>query len=65
MTIQAPWDIWEVNRRKRYVMNKLSDDLLIESYFKAHKLKLSRDFIRLIENEIRRRSLAHKIELPF
>lgn len=42
-------------------MNKLSDDLLIESHSKACKLKLSVDFIRLIETEIHRRSLTHKI----
>ncbi|WP_449538385.1 sporulation histidine kinase inhibitor Sda [Ferdinandcohnia sp. Marseille-Q9671] len=42
-------------------MKKLSDDLLIESYFKAKKLKLSPDFIHLIETEILRRSLGHRI----
>lgn len=42
-------------------MNKLSDDLLIESYYKACKLNLSMEFIRLIESEIHRRSLTHKI----
>ncbi|WP_074033952.1 sporulation histidine kinase inhibitor Sda [Bacillus massilinigeriensis] len=42
-------------------MRKLSDDLLIESYFKARELNLSLDFIRLIESEIQRRSLSHKI----
>ncbi|MEJ9229075.1 sporulation histidine kinase inhibitor Sda [Peribacillus butanolivorans] len=42
-------------------MQKLSDDLLLESYFKAQYLKLSIDFIRLIETEIHRRSLTHKI----
>ncbi|MFT4412715.1 sporulation histidine kinase inhibitor Sda [Fredinandcohnia humi] len=42
-------------------MKKLSDELLIESYFKAKKLKLSPDFIHLIEAEIQRRSLGHKI----
>ncbi|WP_182501615.1 sporulation histidine kinase inhibitor Sda [Peribacillus huizhouensis] len=42
-------------------MNKLSDDLLIEAYFKAIKLKLSSDFINLIETEIQRRSLTDKI----
>lgn len=38
-------------------MKKLSDELLIESYYKAKKLKLSSDFIQLIENELHRRSL--------
>lgn len=44
-------------------MRKLSDELLIESYFKARELKLSMDFIRLIENEINRRSLTAKINI--
>ncbi|WP_042458625.1 sporulation histidine kinase inhibitor Sda [Neobacillus dielmonensis] len=43
-------------------MRKLSDDLLIESYFKARELNLSPEFISLIESEIRRRSLIHKIK---
>ncbi|WP_078556665.1 sporulation histidine kinase inhibitor Sda [Bacillus alkalicellulosilyticus] len=44
-------------------MRKLSDDLLIETYFKAVELNLSDDFIYLIKNEIDRRSLADKIKL--
>lgn len=44
-------------------MRKLSDDLLIESYYKAKELDLSRDFILLIETEIHRRSLSHKIKV--
>lgn len=43
-------------------MRKLSDELLISSYFKAIELKLSHDFILLIEAEIQRRDLSHKIE---
>lgn len=39
------------------LMNKLSDELLIESYYKAKELKLSYDFIQLIEIELHRRSL--------
>ncbi|MFJ7637287.1 sporulation histidine kinase inhibitor Sda [Peribacillus sp. NPDC097264] len=46
-------------------MQKLSDDLLLESYFKARNLKLSSDFIRLIETEIHRRSLTHRIRSLF
>lgn len=34
-------------------MRKLSDELLIESYFKATEMNLNRDFIELIENEIK------------
>lgn len=44
-------------------MHKLSDDLLLESYFKAIKLRLNSDFIHLIETEIHRRSLTHKINV--
>ncbi|WP_163101868.1 sporulation histidine kinase inhibitor Sda [Peribacillus alkalitolerans] len=44
-------------------MNKLSDDLLIESYYKATELKLSKEFIRLIEKEIHRRSLSNSIKV--
>lgn len=44
-------------------MEHLSDDLLIESYYTANKLNLSPDFIALIEEEIDRRKLTHKIKL--
>ncbi|MDN3018611.1 sporulation histidine kinase inhibitor Sda [Neobacillus drentensis] len=44
-------------------MRKLSDELLIESYFKARELKLSQEFINLIESEIHRRSLYNKIKM--
>ncbi|ADP33164.1 sporulation histidine kinase inhibitor Sda [Bacillus atrophaeus] len=44
-------------------MRKLSDELLIESYFKANEMNLNRDFIELIENEIKRRSLGHIISV--
>ncbi|MGG1677494.1 sporulation histidine kinase inhibitor Sda [Neobacillus sp. NRS-1170] len=44
-------------------MRKLSDELLIESYFKARELKLSPEFINLIESEIHRRSLFNKIKM--
>ncbi|OLO38848.1 sporulation protein [Alkalihalophilus pseudofirmus] len=44
-------------------MKKLSDELLIETYFKAMELKLSEDFINLIKHEIDRRSLTDKIKL--
>ncbi|MRH43050.1 sporulation histidine kinase inhibitor Sda [Aquibacillus halophilus] len=42
-------------------MEHLSDDLLIESYYKATELELSREFILLIEKELQRRSLLHEI----
>jgi developmental checkpoint coupling sporulation initiation to replication initiation len=44
-------------------VRKLSDELLIESYFKARELNLSPDFIGLIESEMLRRSLYHKIKM--
>lgn len=44
-------------------MKKLSDELLVESYFKAKELKLNKDFIKLIETEIHRRALSHKIKV--
>jgi developmental checkpoint coupling sporulation initiation to replication initiation len=44
-------------------MRKLSDELLIESYFKARELNLSQEFISLIELEIRRRALTNRIRV--
>jgi developmental checkpoint coupling sporulation initiation to replication initiation len=44
-------------------MRKLSDELLIESYYKARELKLSQDFILLIESEIHRRSLYNNLKI--
>ncbi|WP_062049984.1 sporulation histidine kinase inhibitor Sda [Bacillus sp. JCM 19034] len=44
-------------------MKNLSDELLIETYYKAIKLNLSRDFIELIRLELNRRSLNDKIKL--
>ncbi|MFC4404047.1 sporulation histidine kinase inhibitor Sda [Gracilibacillus xinjiangensis] len=38
-------------------MENLSDELLIESYRKANELQLSYEFIRLMEEEMKRRSL--------
>ncbi|MFC0188100.1 sporulation histidine kinase inhibitor Sda [Fictibacillus aquaticus] len=46
-------------------MEKLSDELLIESYFKAKELKLSTEFIKLIQKEIERRSLHKRVIMPF
>ncbi|UOE95619.1 MULTISPECIES: sporulation histidine kinase inhibitor Sda [Bacillaceae] len=44
-------------------MKKLSDDLLIETYYKAIELQLSEDFVYLVKLEIDRRSLTDKIKL--
>jgi developmental checkpoint coupling sporulation initiation to replication initiation len=46
-----------------FSMKYLSDELLIESYYKAKELNLSPEFIELIEKEIQRRALSHKIKL--
>ena len=45
-----------------HVMENLSDELLIESYFKAKELNLSPDFILLIKKEIDRRALADRLQ---
>ncbi|RST73892.1 sporulation histidine kinase inhibitor Sda [Siminovitchia acidinfaciens] len=45
-------------------MKKLSDELLIETYFKAKRLKLNQEFISLMESEIERRSLVRRRNLP-
>ncbi len=44
-------------------LRKLSDELLIESYYKARELNLSPEFIHLIETELHRRSLFHKMKI--
>ncbi|WP_044747664.1 sporulation histidine kinase inhibitor Sda [Bacillus alveayuensis] len=44
-------------------MKKLSDELLIESYYKAMEMNLSEDFIELIRLEIKRRSLGHVLKV--
>lgn len=43
-------------------MKSLSDDLLVETYYKAIELQLSSDFIMLIKEEIEKRSLLDKIK---
>lgn len=43
-------------------MENLSDQLLIETYYKALELQLSPEFIHLIEKEMERRSLLNKIK---
>ncbi|MEK3890650.1 sporulation histidine kinase inhibitor Sda [Bacillus sp. FSL K6-3431] len=46
-------------------MNRLSDELLIESYEKAKELNLSSEFIDLIESELQRRSLVNQIKITY
>ena len=43
-------------------MEHLSDDLLLESYYKANELNLSPDFLWLIEQEIYRRHLTLEVK---
>lgn len=42
-------------------MENLSDELLLESYFTARKLNLSKDFLLLMKKEIDKRCLTHEI----
>lgn len=44
-------------------MRLLSDELLIETYYKAIELKLSPEFIRLIETEMDRRALNRNVKV--
>ncbi|MFC3039130.1 sporulation histidine kinase inhibitor Sda [Virgibacillus xinjiangensis] len=43
-------------------MKHLSDELLLESYYKANELNLSPDFLLLMEEEIQKRDLWYKLE---
>lgn len=36
----------------------LTDDLLLEAYRSAMRMRLERDFVRMLRSEIRRRKLA-------
>ncbi|MDC0705499.1 MULTISPECIES: sporulation histidine kinase inhibitor Sda [Priestia] len=38
-------------------MDKLQDETLLASYFKAIELKLDKDFILILEEELKRRDL--------
>ncbi|MCM3712773.1 sporulation histidine kinase inhibitor Sda [Halalkalibacter oceani] len=44
-------------------MDNLSNELLLETYFKAIDLELNEDFIELIYQEIVKRSLTDKIKM--
>ncbi|HLS07277.1 MAG TPA: sporulation histidine kinase inhibitor Sda [Bacillota bacterium] len=43
-------------------MKRLSDELLLKSYFKAVELRLCTDFIALIKHEIIKRHLLHHLK---
>ncbi|MFD2704107.1 MULTISPECIES: sporulation histidine kinase inhibitor Sda [Salibacterium] len=45
-------------------MKQLSDELLIEAYEKALRLQLNDDFILVLEQEIKNRSLQEKCMKP-
>jgi len=40
----------------------ISDEALLDAYRKAIKYELSKDFISLLEEELKSRSLLHKIK---
>ncbi|WCK52915.1 sporulation histidine kinase inhibitor Sda [Aneurinibacillus sp. Ricciae_BoGa-3] len=46
-------------------MNLLSDEVLLDAYFKAIQLKLEKDFILLLYSEIQRRNLPEIQEPRF
>ncbi|GAA0593583.1 hypothetical protein GCM10009001_07190 [Virgibacillus siamensis] len=43
---------------KRLKMETLSDKLLVEAFYQAKEQKLDQDFIRLIEDELRKRAIS-------
>ncbi|WP_343782244.1 sporulation histidine kinase inhibitor Sda [Alkalibacillus silvisoli] len=43
-------------------METLSDQLLIDSYYKAKKLDLNHDFIHLIKKELKKRNLIDQLK---
>ncbi|MDT8860237.1 sporulation histidine kinase inhibitor Sda [Alkalihalobacillus sp. MEB130] len=42
-------------------MHQLNDRLLIETYEKAKNLNLNKDFIEMLEDEVKKRQLLDKI----
>ena len=46
-----------LKKQVRESMEKLSDQTLFASYFKAIELKLDKDFILILEEELKRRGL--------
>jgi developmental checkpoint coupling sporulation initiation to replication initiation len=48
---------WKKRGRGGVIVRGLSNENLIETYFKAIDLKLEDDFIKLLEQEIERRKL--------
>lgn len=54
--------LMEVSCGYAVTMKNLSNELLIETYFKAIELKLSSEFVFLVKEELGRRSLLAKIK---
>ena len=46
-----------LKKQVRGSMDKLNDQTLLASYFKAIELKLDKDFILILEEELKRRGL--------
>ncbi|WP_412762781.1 sporulation histidine kinase inhibitor Sda [Priestia megaterium] len=46
-----------LKKQVRESMEKLNDQTLLASYFKAIELKLDKDFILILEEELKRRGL--------
>nr|WP_319017915.1 sporulation histidine kinase inhibitor Sda [Priestia megaterium] len=46
-----------LKKQVRGSMENLNDQTLLESYFKAIELKLDKDFILILEEELKRRGL--------
>lgn len=44
-------------------INHLSDDLLIKTYYEAIELSLSKNFIKLLEDEMKQRNLSNQLKL--
>ncbi|HZW68002.1 MAG TPA: sporulation histidine kinase inhibitor Sda [Pseudogracilibacillus sp.] len=44
-------------------IDHLSDELLIKAYYEAIELSLSKNFINLLEDEMKRRNLSKQVKL--
>lgn len=44
-------------------IDHLSDELLIKTYYEAIELSLSKNFINLLEDEMKRRNLSQQVKL--
>jgi developmental checkpoint coupling sporulation initiation to replication initiation len=46
-------------------MKNLNNDMLVEAYVKAKELRLNEDFIMLLQKELEKRDLQHKVDSHF